>query len=830
MKLFSFTNQKQDTARAKTFKKVLVFGVCLAVVATALLAPIGTDKNVQAQIQPVIPGGYNQPYAPTGPVRNGDTCELWPINIGQCVMVGIAWVFEWALIPVLSWILALVGMLLDFSIRFALDTSNFTKITAIAEGWKIIRDLSNIFFIFILLWIAISTILQLSSHNLKQALTRIIIVALFVNFSLFISRAIMDAGNVVANGYYNAIVKDFPVNSLTQLPSLSSAFKGLMNIQVEYGEKATFIANVDDALKSTTNVLQKISGSSQLMNATLRVILISVAMYVFLMASFLFIARVIAFVFIMVFSPIGFIGFILPKTKQYADKWWTWLFDQTLVAPVFLILLYIVYKVMSSPAMIAVANVNPNGNLPLGFYFNYAILIGMLLLALKITKKLSGEMGAMVTKAGIAAGTIVAGGALALTGAGAAVAGRAVIGRMAAGAAAGEGRVGGTLKSMAANKEKGFKGAASRFIGQTGIKAVNRTAESSFDVRTSSLFQKGAGKLGLIKGAEAVGMSLKMKSAAAEAKKAEQKEKGTVGGYDRQKNERVKTEQEQARKMAAMLLPNQKALDKASGVLPAEAKKAEVERGAQKIEGDTTDNRGKIHQTIKGRVDNENNEKSKKEILLRAAKQREKDTTLTADQIGKAKEDKDRLTKEIEGHTNQIGNLNRDLGVEHGKLLDVVAQGMNTSVGAIEQQITDAKNKAKEQIEKAKGRVESFAQGIQDRSPTETIGRSTAVGTATGAAVGSVVPIVGTGIGAAVGAGVGAVRGAREAFGMSAEERKSVAEYIREKQRTGKLKEKPKGDKKGKESLDDRVLGSEEDDINSMSDEAKEKLRKLLGP
>src|SRR3989344_4641672 len=798
MKLFSFINK--NGSGLNTFKKVLVFGVCLVVIATVLLVPIGISGVAHA----AEPDGWFEFLRPTNWVSNA-----------------VSWLLENVILTVLGYILALVGMLLDFSIRFALDTSMFTNITAIAEGWKIIRDLSNIFFIFILLWIAISTILQLSSHNLKQALTRIIIVALFVNFSLFISRAIMDAGNVVANGYYNAIVKDFPVNSLTQLPSLSSAFKGLMNIQVEYGEKATFIANVDDALKSTTNVLQKISGSSQLMNATLRVILISVAMYVFLMASFLFIARVIAFVFIMVFSPIGFIGFILPKTKQYADKWWTWLFDQTLVAPVFLILLYIVYKVMSSPAMIAVANVNPNGNLPLGFYFNYAILIGMLLLALKITKKLSGEMGAMVTKAGIAAGTIVAGGALALTGAGAAVAGRAVIGRMAAGAAAGEGRVGGTLKSMAANKEKGFKGAASRFIGQTGIKAVNRTAESSFDVRTSSLFQKGA---------EAVGMSLKMKSAAAEAKKAEQKEKGTVGGYDRQKNERVKAEQEQARKMAAMLLPNQKALDKASGVLPAEAKKAEVERGAQKIEGDTTDNRGKIHQTIKGRVDNENNEKSKKEILLRAAKQREKDTTLTADQIGKAKEDKDRLTKEIEGHTNQIGNLNRDLGVEHGKLLDVVAQGMNTSVGAIEQQITDAKNKAKEQIEKAKGRVESFAQGIQDRSPTETIGRSTAVGTATGAAVGSVVPIVGTGIGAAVGAGVGAVRGAREAFGMSAEERKSVAEYIREKQRTGKLKEKPKGDKKGKESLDDRVLGSEEDDINSMSDEAKEKLRKLLGP
>ena len=73
------------------------------------------------------------------------------------------------------------------------------------KGWKSTRDLANMFFIFILLFIAIATILQLSSYGAKALLAKLIIFALLINFSLFITRVIIDSGNITAMFFYDAI-------------------------------------------------------------------------------------------------------------------------------------------------------------------------------------------------------------------------------------------------------------------------------------------------------------------------------------------------------------------------------------------------------------------------------------------------------------------------------------------------------------------------------------------------------------------------------------------------------------------------------------------------
>src|SRR3989344_4311531 len=139
-----------------------------------------------------------------------------------------AWIMNNLLIPTAAWILGLAGNLMDMAIKFSLDTKYF-KIDAIDSGWKLIRDLVNMGFIFILLYIANSTILQLSSYNIRSMLAKLIIAAVLINFSLFFTRVVMDAGNIVAINFYNS----FQVAGSSE-PSLAKSFSQYLNARTQF--------------------------------------------------------------------------------------------------------------------------------------------------------------------------------------------------------------------------------------------------------------------------------------------------------------------------------------------------------------------------------------------------------------------------------------------------------------------------------------------------------------------------------------------------------------------------------------------------------------------
>lgn len=74
----------------------------------------------------------------------------------------------------------------------------------IQNTWQTLRDLANMFFIFIIIYIGISTMLDLSLVDTRKQLIKVIIIAIFINFSLVITRVVIDASNVAAYGFYDA--------------------------------------------------------------------------------------------------------------------------------------------------------------------------------------------------------------------------------------------------------------------------------------------------------------------------------------------------------------------------------------------------------------------------------------------------------------------------------------------------------------------------------------------------------------------------------------------------------------------------------------------------
>jgi hypothetical protein len=104
-------------------------------------------------------------------------------------------------------LVGLVGGLFDFFVGFSLSSNmyDYDTVTFIGDGWRIVRDLSNIFFIFILLYAAIGLILKLHHFDAKGIIAKVIIIGLLVNFSLFFTRIVIDASNVLARVFYNEI-------------------------------------------------------------------------------------------------------------------------------------------------------------------------------------------------------------------------------------------------------------------------------------------------------------------------------------------------------------------------------------------------------------------------------------------------------------------------------------------------------------------------------------------------------------------------------------------------------------------------------------------------
>jgi len=79
--------------------------------------------------------------------------------------------------------------------NFALQPFPITTTSVVTVGWGITRDFANMFFILILLGIALDFIL-FNSFGVKRALPTLILVALLINFSLPLAGVVIDFANV----------------------------------------------------------------------------------------------------------------------------------------------------------------------------------------------------------------------------------------------------------------------------------------------------------------------------------------------------------------------------------------------------------------------------------------------------------------------------------------------------------------------------------------------------------------------------------------------------------------------------------------------------------
>src|SRR3989338_7992958 len=316
------------------------------------------------------------------------------INLKRC-LAGLMNIVMWLAARTL-WI---AGVLLNITLHYTLNLNTLLeKLPIVDIGWKVLRDIANIVFIFITLWAGISITLGIGDRGKKAwgLLAQMVLVALFINFSLFITKAVVDASNIAALHFYNLITP--PQNRLDWDGGLSDAFMQGLRLQTIYDPNSLSgggngpVAGMDlggQSINMMNIILMGIFGS----------VFMLVAAFVFFAASIMFILRAVYLIMLMVLSPLAFVAWLLPGASGIASNWWSKLWSQAFFAPLYLALSYIVVYTINSPAFQQTMGALTNGGTgksfaaaftgntagPIIIVFNYIILtffmVGCLIVA-----------------------------------------------------------------------------------------------------------------------------------------------------------------------------------------------------------------------------------------------------------------------------------------------------------------------------------------------------------------------------------------------------------------------------------------------------------------
>lgn len=366
------------------------------------------------------------------------------------------------------WFTGIAASFLDIFIQYSINNESYRQNQFVEKGWSIVRDITNIVFIFGLMLIAFNLVLGTNyGPNPKKLFINIIIYGLLINFSLFFTQVIIDGGNILATVFYNNIhVKNDQGQEIVgqkQEKQIALAIVAKSNPQKLF---ASMSKNESDTGKIALVIL-----AATAFNVGLIIVFFSV--------GFLFIGRVISLMIQMIFSPLAFASKIFPvpgKLKQFSwDAWISNTAKASFMAPLFLFFLYLITLFQDAQNALGYPATGSVIAVIIGILLPYMLTYTLLMEAKKITRSMSTDVGLAVAETlnkatSVVTSAALTGGAMALTG--------------------GIGAAGGM--------------AATKFAGQTGIKGAigrlgQRAATSNFDFRSSrlgKLTQKGIKQAG----------------------------------------------------------------------------------------------------------------------------------------------------------------------------------------------------------------------------------------------------------------------------------------------------------------------------------------------
>jgi len=207
-----------------------------------------------------------------------------------------------------------------FDIILNLNVS-YTNEQFIFIGWKVVKDITNLFFVIALVAIGLATSLRIDEYHAKKTLPKLIFVAILINFSLVIAGFIIDISSIIMNYF------------LSDIGGIGTLFHNQSQL--------LFSGNwAQDLISSFT-----FEAPIKLALAIIMNLLMATTLFLF---AILFLARYTILWFLVIISPFAFFSYILPATRTYWNQWWGAFFQWAFIGIPAAFTLYISMQLMAN--------------------------------------------------------------------------------------------------------------------------------------------------------------------------------------------------------------------------------------------------------------------------------------------------------------------------------------------------------------------------------------------------------------------------------------------------------------------------------------------------
>lgn len=239
----------------------------------------------------------------------------------------------WVICPVTNWLAAGMDYMYDIISSFMIVTPLSTnKTSPLYYAWSIMRNLANIMFIIGFLAIIYSQITNtgLSSHGVKQLLPRLVIAAILVNVSYWLTAVAVDISNILGVNLKN--IFDQVVDNIQK--NADPAWSGMEWKSLKWEDISGFILSGGAATFAVASlvggVIATAGGSLWLLLGALMGVMVSALVAILVLA-----ARQALITLFIVISPLAFVAYLLPSTEKYFHRWRELFTTMLLMFPIF---------------------------------------------------------------------------------------------------------------------------------------------------------------------------------------------------------------------------------------------------------------------------------------------------------------------------------------------------------------------------------------------------------------------------------------------------------------------------------------------------------------
>ena len=238
-----------------------------------------------------------------------------------------AYTFDWAV----------NGYILNIKTLFLEEGVSGQDKAWLYKSWAVIRDVTNILMFFSAMYVGVKYILGSEELDFKKSLIKIIIFAVFVNFSFAFAKFAIDTSNFASLSIRGGIIG-------------YDSGTGISEIIIKNTGISTTVAEIGNADKKV------FVGYSNWTSMALAIVFLASAFFVFLYATVMILVRAIVLLACVIFSPFMFLTSSFKSLEKLNQMWRDNFIGQLIFGPVFMIGLWLSVGFLSNATTLSTSS------------------------------------------------------------------------------------------------------------------------------------------------------------------------------------------------------------------------------------------------------------------------------------------------------------------------------------------------------------------------------------------------------------------------------------------------------------------------------------------